>query len=397
MPPTSPPLLAEAPVAYGVDAIPAAAVEKARLVRDWYLDRYHGQPDDLGLVWMFTDPARVGAFAVEQAALEADEPAALFRVLVATTLFQRRQDQQILRVLRGIGPADMAELTDAAGLRAAAAGCGCPRAADLARLIGDCDLHKDSAGQGACTVAPEVACLPKRHAVLLKRYGHFGKVPTSLALAVEAAGAPDLADLRRRCIAEAAGPAEAAERLEAALCTAWRVSDKIAAMFLSMLSNPDLWPGGRAPWQEGLDWRRWVVIDSNTDLFLAWLGYRGPGTYAARRRFLGELAARVDRLGLRPGLHPNNPRLLQQAGYLFMSRTNRRALHRDCAKEPGACGRCPETLAAGCPMRRTAGYTVGAAGARRRSRARLASAPESVKPPSTDSSPLPQPAETMAS
>lgn len=330
----------------------AEQVERARLVVIWYLERYHGRPDDIGLVQMFTDPERMGHFAVSQAALEAEDPAALFRVLVATTMFQRRQDLQIMRVLRGIGEADRTELTDAAALVEAARSCGCPVSGALSGLLGVCDLHKDGSGAGACTVAPEVPCLPKRHAVLLKRYGHFGKVPTALALAVEAAGATDLADLRRRCIAEASGPEEAAERLEAALCRAWRVSDKIAAMYLSLLSNPDLWPGGRAPWSTGLDWRRWVVIDSNTDLFLTWLGYEGLTTYAARRRFLVALAAEIDLSALRPGLTAHNPRLVQQAAYLFMSVTNRRALARDCSREEGACGRCPTALAAGCGLRR---------------------------------------------
>ena len=331
----------------------AAQVAAAREVAAWYLSRYHGTDEDVGVVTMFTDPGRVGAFASPLAAIQAGEPRALFRLLVATTMFQRRQDLQIMRVLQGISAEDAAELTDLDGLRAAAASCGCPHAQRLEGLLGACDLHKDAGGDGACTAAPEVRCLPKRHAVLLKRYGHFGKVPTGLAHAVAEAGAADLRALKEGCVQRAAGPAEAAEALEAALRRAGRVSDKIAAMFLSMLSNPDLWPGG-APWADGLDWGRWVVIDSNVDLFLSHIGYDGQGTYAARRNFIEALAAQIDLSALKPGVRAYNPRLLQQALYLFMSATNRRALARDCSRVTGACDRCPPTLSGPCGLRRSA-------------------------------------------
>ena len=148
----------------------------------WYLSRYHGTPDDPGVVGMFTDPDRVGHFAVTRDALEAEAPEALFSLLVATTMFQRRQDLQIMRVLRGISAQEAAVLTSSAGLLAAADACGCDAARALDRLLGQCDLRKDEDGQGACSYSPDTVCAPKRHAVLLKRYGHFGKVPTSLAL-----------------------------------------------------------------------------------------------------------------------------------------------------------------------------------------------------------------------
>ncbi len=335
----------------GVQARPpptASQVGAARAVTRWYLERYHDTPHDVGVASMFTDPGRVGAFAVAEADLAAGEPDALFKVLVATTMFQRRQDLQIMRVLRGLGQEDVEELTSPARLLALAGQSGCPNATSLSGLLTRCDLRKDERRLGACHAQPSIECAPKRHAVLLKRYGHFGKVPTGLALALRERDCADLGELRERALRAGDGPSDAAARLEAALCAAWRVSDKIAAMFLSAVSNPDLCPG-IAPWEQGLDWRRWVVIDSNVDLFLRWIGYDGPMTYGARRAFLIALAARVDISSIKPSLRADNPRIVQQAAYLFMSVTNRRASAADCARE-GVCESCSPTLASGCGL-----------------------------------------------
>lgn len=327
----------------------ATQIERATLVTRWYLDHYHDTAEDIGVARMFTDRARLGHFAVPLEPLRTGQPEALFRALMATVMFQRRQDLQIMRVLQSIGADDAAEITSTPALLRLADGCGCPHAVGLEQLLSGCDLRKDVDGQGACTAEPSLRCAPKRHAVLLKRYGHFGKVPTSLALMLRLHGVEDLVELRSLAISSSSGPAEAAERLEGMLCRAWRVSDKIAAMYLSMLTNPDLCPG-ISPWSAGLDWTRWVVIDSNVDLFLAWLGYDGYGTYDARRTFLQSLATHIDISSMKAGMHAYNPRIVQQAAYLFMSGTNRRALTQDCSRITGACLRCPAPLREGCRM-----------------------------------------------
>ena len=308
-------------------------------------------PEDQGVVRMFADPERVGHFAVRLADLDGGEPTAFFGLLVATSMFQRRQDLQILRVLRGIGSTDAAELVNLEALRAMSLACACPHGRTLNALLAECDLSKTDDGVGHCESSPMVACALKRHTVLLKRYGHFGKVPTSLAHAIHEAGARHLPELRDKVLADSRDPREAARRLEAALTTAWRVSDKIAAMYLSMLANPDLSPGF-APWQEGVDWTRWVVIDSNVDLFLRAIEYHGSWTYDARRTFIEALAEEVDLAGMKAGLRAYNPRIVQQAAYLFMSVTNRRAISRDCSHAgPTTCAACHETVREICPRR----------------------------------------------
>jgi hypothetical protein len=94
-----------------------------------------------------------------------------------------------------------------------------------------------------------------------------------------------------------------------------------------------------------------VVIDSNVYLSLDWLGYKGQGTYEARRAFFCTRAGAVDLSTMKAGLCAYNSRLVQQAAYLFMSVTNRRALDRDCHREPGACEACVPALRDGCGFR----------------------------------------------
>lgn len=317
----------------------------------WYLDTHFRRPSDPGVVDMFCDPSRVGSFAVDRRALRAGDGRALFRLLVATSMFQRRQDVQILRILRAIGAADAAEISDAERLLALVDDGGCAHMRTTQSLAEACDLGKDpGTREGCCDANPSVACHMKRHTVLLKRYGHFGKVPTSIALMVRESGAGDLPELRRLVMKRERDPLARAQALEQELSRAWRVNQKIASMFLSMITNPDL-SRGLAPWSRGIDWSYYVVVDSNVDLFLASIGYRGTSTYDARREFVRDLARRIDLTEFNAGLEPFNPRLVQQAMYLFMSATNRRAAEADCAHlAPAPCGTCPTSVRRRCPV-----------------------------------------------
>lgn len=303
---------------------------------------------------MYYRADRVGPLAVRAEDFEAGRPAALFKVLVATTMFQRRQDRQIMRILCGL-PAPVArEVGSLARLLTLADESPCAYLRDNAALLSSCDLAKDpETRRGMCGALPEHPCHLKRHTEALRRYGHFGKVPTSVALAIREAGASDLRTLYQQTLTAAASPDEAARRLEAILSAAWRVSQKIACMFLSVAANPHL--GGRvAPWSVGVDWNHFVVVDSNVDLFLAALRYVGPGSYDARRSFVQALAQRVDLADMQPGLPSYDARLVQQAMYLFMSESNRKALTADCShRQASACPACPGPLRTTCPARRS--------------------------------------------
>lgn len=90
----------------------AHQVAATKAVVRWYVDTHFRRPSDPGVVERFCDPSRVGSFAVERRALHAGDGRALFRLLVATSMFQRRQDVQILRILQVMEAADAAEICD---------------------------------------------------------------------------------------------------------------------------------------------------------------------------------------------------------------------------------------------------------------------------------------------
>lgn len=321
----------------------------------WYLGTHYGAPDDPGVLRMFANKAKVGEFVVDEAQVASMDGTMLFRLLIAVTMFQRRQDVQIARILRSLGPGDAEELTTPSRLLALIDACQCVHARSTEALRCACDLAKDPATkEGRCGINPDLRCHLKRHTVLLRRYGHFGKMPSSVALVLREAGVSDLAALLAQARASARGKEARARALVEALSRAWRISEKIASMFLSMVTNPDLTPGV-SEWKD-VDWRHFVVIDSNVDLFLSAIGYRGLTTYEARRRFLREISRRIDLRAIRRGLRRDNPRVVQQAMYLFMSSTNRRTMPSDCMHAgPGACARCPKELAQRCPVRRPDG------------------------------------------
>lgn len=329
-----------------------AQVRVAASVVDWYLGRYWRTRWDPGVGSMFLDARRVGPFAVTREDLAAGEGAALFRMLFVTAMFQRRQDVQIMRILRGISREDAAEISDPPRLLALVDEGRCKHLRSIAALHGACDLTKDTDTKlGCCTANRRLRCHLKRHTVLLKRYGHFGKVPTSLALVLREAGVAELGALRAEVFRSEASPLGRARALEAVLSRAWRVNQKIASMYLSAVTNPDLCRAP-APWQDGIDWTYYVVIDSNVDLFLESIGYRGGRSYDERREFVRALARKIDLKTRHGRLHSFNPRLVQQALYLFMSGTNRKASAIDCAHlGRAACAQCPIKLARHCRVR----------------------------------------------
>ena len=324
---------------------------RTRAVVRWYVSTHWRRSVDPGMPEFFWDSDRLGAFAIDPVSFLEGEEEAMFRVLITCVMFQQRRDTDVMAILRGIGAEDAAELTTSEALLRRADQCACEHAKSAEALRVSCDLYKNlETKKGACHVRPWEACFLKRHTELLGRWGFFGKVPVSLALTLRERAEGTLTSLYRQAVREASHEREAAIMLEDALCQAWRIHKKIANLFLSTVTNPDLFHD--PPWGEGVDWRWYVAIDTNVDAFLKAIGYGGAGSYEARRRFLFALSERVPLDEYEPGLQRYNPRIVQQAMYLFMSRSNRRALVRDCAQgaTPGVCQMCDAALRTICSL-----------------------------------------------
>lgn len=331
-------------------AVPTRAQYRAAAeVVAWYLRTYYGTPEDPGTLDMFCSKARLGLFALEPGAVQRGDPATLFQLLVGTVLFQRQRDLQVLRILQSLSATDIRDLTDVPRLLTRALNNPCANSHSAAALHAGCDVGKDTGGKGTCGQRPGANCHLKRHAELLRRYGDFGKVPTSAALLLHEAGQPSLAALFKQvCLSYRTRRARAVA-LETSLLQVWRVSYKLANMYLSALANPDLNP--RGPWAAQLDWTYFVVVDTNVDRFLASVKYKGALDYGARREFLQALARRINLRAFRRDLHAYNPRLVQQALYVFMSASNRRDSATDCSRALApACAQCPRLLRMRCSV-----------------------------------------------
>lgn len=315
---------------------------------EWYRATHHGTADDVGLIATFCSRAKIGEFASSREALERGDDEALFKLLVSVAMFQRLRDALVMKILRGISTRDAVELTSTSVLLKLARESQCEHARTNDALLRRCDLGKDEDGAGCCSVRPDVSCHLKRHTVLLRRYGHFGKMPSSAALAVSRHGT-GLNQLRETVLVAVSEPRARAQLLVARLSETWRISDKLSSMFLSLVSAPQMGLSS-PPWQAGIDWSWFVVVDRNVDLFIESVGYGGDGSYDARRTFVRALAAKIDLRTIDPTWPEFHPRLVQQAMYLFMSASNRRAALADCMHQD-SCKSCPSTLARRCPVK----------------------------------------------
>jgi hypothetical protein len=316
----------------------------------WYLKTYFRTPQDPGTLAMFCSAERLGDFALKPTALRRGDGKALFQLLVGTVLFQRQRDLQVMSILRGLSKTDIEDLTDVPQLLGRALEHSCGHAHRTTTLHSECDLRKDAKGHGVCSRPASGRCHLKRHAELLRRYGDFGKMPTSAALLLHEGGQPSLSALFHHVCRTHQTKLGRAVALEAQLLRVWRVSHKIANMYLSVLANPDLNPGG--PWWGKLDWTYFVVVDSNVEQFFESVQLQTPSDYKARREFIQALARTIDLRLFRRDLHAYNPRLVQQALYVFMSASNRRESSTDCSKNsPPTCADCARQLSSRCQVR----------------------------------------------
>jgi len=311
----------------------------------WYVRTIYGRTEGPGCVPFFADPARVGRFAVDLAALRARNDDALFRLLVCMALYQSRRDVDVMTIQRTMTAARVEDLTSPRRLAELVDAGRCVHLRDAEDFDERCDVRRDFAmGSATCTRRPRTPCHVKDATLAIGRMGDMGMLPTSASLHVGVGGLGRW--FTEACIASRS-PTERARILVVRLATIHRIGPKLASMFVSALSVPELTPGF-APWAPEIDGSRLVVVDANVGRVIDRLRRgRGARTYHHMVSWLEAVADRIDLRRLDRGLPERSPRFVQQALYVFRSASNRRARADACAVTP--CGDCPSGT---CPFYR---------------------------------------------
>jgi len=297
-----------------------------------------------GALPFYCDPDRVGAFAVAPDQLAASDDAAVFRLFVTLSMYQALRDVVIMRQQRSLPHASMRVVADAAFVKRSIAlhECTALRTADA--FEEGCDVAK--VGDVVdCSTCPSTACHVKGATVVFNRMGDMGKLPTSAWLRLWKDGG------MRKVLAEVcrdeASPTKRAALLVERFARVHRVGRKLATMFVSALSTPQLAPG-LTPWFPDIDGNDLVVVDTNVARAVDVLREPGaPRTYDARERWVREQAAQLDLSEFRPDLPSYSPRLVQQALYAFCSKSNRVARGDVCSGRAAPCAGCVPAL---CPF-----------------------------------------------
>jgi len=286
---------------------------------------------------------RVGPFAVDLAALNARDNEALFSLLVLMGLYQSRRDVDIMRIQRTMRPRTAERLTSTARLSRLITDARCERLRTAQTFDSGCDVHRDLVrGVAACEYRPRTACHVKDATLAIGRMGDMGMLPTSALLHIGPLGLQRWVD---DACAATPSPVERAAQLVARLSMIRRIGRKLATMYVSALSVPELSPGF-APWYPDIDGSRLVVVDANVARVVAHLRHGfGAKTYDHTATWLSGVADQIDLRSFGREWPARSPRLVQQALYVFGSRSNRVTRHDVCAKQ--RCGRCPSSA---CPF-----------------------------------------------
>ncbi len=310
----------------------------------WYLATAFGRWEGPGVLPFYADPSKVGRFAVDLDAVTDRDPSALFQLLVTLAAYQSRRDVDIMAIQRTMPARQATAMIAPSRLRVLVERARCPNLRDAAAFDGACDVHRDFARDRAtCGTRPRTACHVKDATTAIGRMGDLGKLPTSAWLHLGPAG---LSRWFAEVCVEASDPHQRAAAMIARVTAIYRIGVKLASMFVSALSVPELGIGVAA-WSPELDGSRVVVVDANVGHAIrSWRRGRGADNYSANARWFVGAAREINLSRLRTGLPRTSPRFVQQAVYLFRSRSNRIAHGDPCATS--ACRTCPSLL---CPFR----------------------------------------------
>lgn len=305
----------------------------------WYLSR----PPSSELPF-YCDPSRVGAFAVSMADLARGSEEALFKLFVALSMFQAQRDVVVMRRQLATPHPTVRSVASLQFIRQAVSRHPCEALSSPDTFASKCDVKK-SAGEVLCESLPHLSCHVKDATAAFKRTGDMGKLPTSAFLRLSSWGG------FRSLLAATRGavdsPSERATLLVEHLSQVHRVGEKLATMFVSLLSTPKLSPGP-VPWFPEVDGNEMVVVDTNVARAVDHLrGGQGARTYEAREAWLRAASRDLDLSEIQSDLPRYSPRLVQEAIYAFTSRSNRIAAHDPCTARLASCPDCAAPI---CPF-----------------------------------------------
>jgi hypothetical protein len=221
---------------------------------------------------------------------------------------------------------------------------GCPKLSSADEFDEGCNVAK--AGKKVdCGYRPGVVCHVKDATVAFNRMGDMGKLPTSAWLHLWRHGGLGL--VLNEVLQQEKQPTKRAMLLVEKVSSVHRVGRKLATMFVSALSTPQLAPG-LTPWFPDVDGNELVIVDTNVARAVDALRQSSASTtYDARERWIREQSSRIDLRQFHRGVPSYSPRLVQQALYMFCSKSNRVARADVCSGADEPCVNCATTL---CPF-----------------------------------------------
>lgn len=315
-----------------------AAAELRGIVR-WYLASVYRRWEGPGTLPFWADTSRVGAFAVPVGEVAARDPQALFRLLIALASYQSRRDVDIMAIQRDMPKRRALDLTSPRRLKVLVDAGGCAHLDAALTFDQRCDVRRTRLGV-SCGTHPRTPCHVKAATAAIGRMGDMGKMSTSAWLHL----GPDGFD---RWLGDACetteDPVARAALLVARFSTIYRIGRKLASMFVSAVSVPEL--TGISAWHPSVDGSRVLVIDGNVIRAINTWRPEGTKTYAALSAWLLQVASAIDLSHYDARLPRRCPRLVQQAIYVFGSRSNRLAQRDPCAAR--RCSTCPSRV---CPF-----------------------------------------------
>ena len=312
-------------------------------VLDWYFSSPYGFLHGHKQPPFYCDPSRVGGFAVDPDELAAGHEPTLFKLFILLSMFQALRDVVIMRQQQGYSPSSVRVIADPAYIQDSLVGHLCPALGSVEDFERGCDVSK-TAGVVDCGRCPGVGCHVKEATLAFNRMADMGKLPTSAWLRLWKPGGLN-AVLAEVCDREPS-PSKRGHLLVERLGQVHRVGRKLASMFVSAISTPSLAPG-LTPWFPEVDGHDLVVVDTNVARAVDALRTGGAKAYQARENWLREQAAQLDLRGYRADLPSHSPRLVQQALYVFGSKSNRVAAGDPCSGRTTPCAICAPSL---CPF-----------------------------------------------